>query len=182
MGVKDDPPVDVSSDIPSVVVGSGTFEAFYRRNLRRLVGLAYSVSGSSADAEDLAQDALSEAHRDWERISRLEKPEAWVRRILLNKAVSKRRRWSAERRAVLRLGRGGDTSGFEAVSDEADRVWGEIRRLPRRQVEVVALRYVDDLTLDEIGAVLGCSKETVNTHLRRARKTLGRRLGMEVDV
>lgn len=182
MGVKGDRSAGASSDVPSVVVGTGTFEEFYRQNLRRLVGLAYSVSGIRADAEDLAQEAMSVAHRDWERISRLEKPEAWVRRILLNKAVSRRRRWSAERRAILRLGGDGEVSGFEAVSDEADRVWSEIRRLPRRQVEVVALRFVDDLTLEEIGAVLGCSKETVNTHLRRARKTLARRLGLEVDV
>jgi DNA-directed RNA polymerase specialized sigma24 family protein len=41
---------------------------------------------------------------------------------------------------------------------------------------VVAFRYYDQLSMSEIAEVLGCSKESVNTHLRRARTTLARRL------
>lgn len=57
-----------------------------------------------------------------------------------------------------------------------------MRRLPKRQIQVIALRYYDQLSLSEIADVLDCSKETVNTHLRRARQTLDRRLQDKGDL
>lgn len=50
------------------------------------------------------------------------------------------------------------------------------------QIQVIALRYVEELTLAEIASILRCSKESVNTHLRRARATLARRLQLEEDA
>src|SRR3990172_1722989 len=64
---------------PGVTVGA--FDAFYARMRRPLAALAYAASGSALAADDLAQDALEAAYRDWERIRRLENPAAWVRRI-----------------------------------------------------------------------------------------------------
>jgi RNA polymerase sigma factor (sigma-70 family) len=178
--VKSERPTEVEAgDVP--VVRGESFESFYARQQRRLVGLAFSVSGSRLGAEDLVQDALAAAYRDWDRIQRLEDPEAWVRRILLNRAVSGYRRRVSELKALARLAGRREVGAFAGVSDDADHVWAEVRRLPKRQIQAVALRYVEDLTLDEIGQVLGCSKETVNTHLRRARTILGRRLRLEVE-
>ena len=90
-----------AGDVP--VVRGESFESFYARQQRRLVGLAFSVSGSRLGAEDLAQDALAAAYRDWDRIQRLADPEAWVRRILLNRAVSGYRRRASELKALGRL-------------------------------------------------------------------------------
>jgi len=168
-----------SGEVP--LVERESFESFYAREQRRLVGLAYSVSGSRLAAEDLAQDALIAAYRDWDRIQLLQNPEAWVRRILLNRAVSRHRRKASEIKALTRWAGRCELVRFPEMSEDADRVWDEVRRLPKRQLQTVALRYVDDLTLDEIGQVLGCSKDTVNTHLRRARATLAHRLSLEVD-
>lgn len=169
-----------SGDTPAIRLEA--FESFYARQQRRLVGLAFSVSGSRLGAEELAQDALMAAYRDWDRIQRLDDPEVWVRRMLLNRAVSRYRRRASELKALARLAGRREVQAFVEVSDNADHVWVEVRRLPKRQVQVVALRYVEDLTLDDIGLVLGCSKETVNTHLRRARATLARRLRLEEDL
>ena len=163
------------------MVGGEPFAAFYARQRRPLIALAYAVSGSRQAAEDLAQDALEAGFRDWERIRRLDEPAAWVRRILLNRATSGYRRRLAELRAVTRL-RANRAVAFPEVTGEADRIWAEVRRLPRRQVQVIALRYVDELTLAEVGEVLGCSKDTVATHLRRARETLSRRLRLEEEA
>jgi RNA polymerase sigma factor (sigma-70 family) len=65
------------------------------------------------------------------------------------------------------------------VTGEIDRIWGEVRRLPRRQVQVIALAHIDGLNQVEIADTLGISKESVNTHLRRARQTLARALNIE---
>jgi RNA polymerase sigma-70 factor (ECF subfamily) len=57
-------------------------------------------------------------------------------------------------------------------------VWSEVRRLPHRQAQSIALYYIAGLTMPEIAETLGISKDTVNTHLRRGRSTLARRLGV----
>lgn len=162
-----------------LVARSESFESFVAREGRRLVGLAYTLSGSRVAADDLVQDALMAAFRRWDQVSRLDDPGAWVRRVVANRSVSLVRRRVAEAKGLARLAWQRDRSVVPPLAEDTEWIWREVRRLPRRQVQVVALRYFDQLSLSEIGEVLGCSKETVNTHLRRARQTLGRRLDLE---
>ena len=49
-----------------------SFDDFFRAEYRKAVSLAYAVSGSRAAAEDIAQEAMLEAHRWWDRIGRYE--------------------------------------------------------------------------------------------------------------
>ena len=93
--------------------------------------------------------------------------------------MSAYRRGLSEAKALARLALRRESPALPEPSADADRIWSEVRRLPRRQAQVVALTYVEQLTMAEIGDVLDCSKESVNTHLRRARETLSRRLRME---
>jgi RNA polymerase sigma factor (sigma-70 family) len=160
---------------PVEVIG---FDAFYAREHHRLLALALTVCRRASDADDLVHDVLEAAYRDWSTVARREDPSAWVRRMLLNKSVSAFRRSRAELRALVRLGPA-PPSHLPEVTGDLSRIWAEVQRLPRRQFQVVALRYVDDLTLAEIGEILGCSAESARTHLRRARATLGRRLNLE---
>jgi RNA polymerase sigma-70 factor (ECF subfamily) len=157
--------------------GEEDFETLYAREFRSVVGLAYALSGSRSGAEDLAQEAFVAAFRRWDEVSGFDDPGAWVRRVVANRAVSRFRRASAETRALLRLGR---SDGREPEIDvEADALWAEVRRLARRQAQVIALHYVDQRTVPEISHILECSENTVKTHLQRARDTLARRLAKE---
>lgn len=160
-------------------VAIASFEAFYAHMRRPLAALAYAVSGSWSTADDLAQETLEAAFRDWERICSLDNPEAWVKRILLNRSVSGRRRRAAERRARARMNGASDVETLPDLTGDFERIWAEVRRLPKRQVEVIALLYVEGLTVAEIAETLSLAKETINTHLRRARQTLSRRLDLE---
>jgi RNA polymerase sigma factor (sigma-70 family) len=157
-------------------VGQDDFEHFYLRNRPRLIALAYAVSGSRSGSEDLAHDALEATYRDWDRIRRLDNPAAWVQRIVVNRSVSAYRRRLCELKALVRLRGERHAIAFPEVSGETDWLWNEVRRLPRRQVQVVALTYVEEMSMVEVAEVLGVSKESVNTHLRRARNTLARRI------
>jgi RNA polymerase sigma factor (sigma-70 family) len=168
---------DVLTDAP--VIGGESFEAFYRTHRTRLVGLAFAISGSRLGADDLVHDVLEAAYRDWDRLQERDDPAAWVRRMVVYRAVSAYRRRLSEAKAVARLALRLESSTLPEPSADADRIWSEVRRLPRRQAQVVALTYIEQLTMTEIGDVLDCSKESVNTHLRRARETLSRRLRME---
>lgn len=163
------------ADTPLIEAGE-RFEFFVRREGRRLVGLAYVLSGNRAAADDLVQDALMAAFRRWDEVSRLDNPAAWVRRVIANRSVSLVRRRLAEAKGLTRLALNRPISELPELPSDTEWIWREVRRLPKRQVQVIALRYFDELSMSEIGEVLGCSKETVNSHLRRARETLERRL------
>ena len=144
-----------------------------------MVALAYATSRSRLAAEDIAHDALLAAFRDWDRISRLDNPATWVRRIVVNMAVSSLRVRLREAKAMARLVGRSDALHLPEVSPEAEMIWAVVGRLSQRQRQVIALRYVSELSLSQIGEVLGCSKETASTHLRRARQEVSLRLGIE---
>lgn len=159
--------------LPTVQV-PGQFEAFYREEFPSVVALSYALGGSRHVAEDLAQEAFLRAHRDWERVGRMNAPGAWVRRVAANLARSRFRRLRAEARARVRL-----TSpevSLEPPSAEHEAFWDEVRRLPTRQAQAVALRYIDDMPIGEIAEVLGVAGGTVKALLHQGRERLRRQL------
>lgn len=148
------------------------FNAFYRRELPALVALAAAIAGHER-AEDLAQEALLRAHREWDRITRYDKPGAWARRVVINLATSTQRRLGAERRALARVGA---RRQLDAPPPEVDGFWSLVRTLPPRQAAAVALHYLDDLSIAEIAAALDCAEGTAKAHLHKARQSLAARL------
>ena len=149
---------------------SEDFTAFYDREIRSVVGLAYVLSGSRNGAEDLAQDAFVAAYRHWDRVGAYEDPGAWVRRVAANRSISNGRRRVAEAKALLRLG--GERIAIPGLSDDNEDLWSAVRRLPPRQAQVVALRYWDGRSGREIAEILELSEATVKSHLQRARQML----------
>ena len=83
--------------------------------------------------------------------------------------------------AVLRLGAGEQEHPGLDIEAGLD-LWQEVRRLPRRQAQAIALVYLNGLARRDVAEVLGCSEETVKTHLDRARKTLSERLGSGGEI
>lgn len=156
------------------------FEAFYAREFRSVVGLAYALSGSRSGAEDLAQEAFIAAHKKWDQIGGYEKPEAWVRRVVSNLSVSRFRRRASELKALTRLaGYRTDSASLGELPAEAEHFWVQVRRLPKRQAQAVALHYLEDMSVNDIAAVLECSPNTVKVHLHKGRQTLADRLDLE---
>lgn len=153
----------------------GDFEDFYRRERRAVLGLAYVLSGSRTAAADLAQEAFVAAYRRWDTVGSYDKPGAWVRKVVANNAASRWRRAKSEAKAVLLLGNTRQHV-VPPVSAETEDLWAAVRALPRRQAQCIALHYLDDLPVDDIAEVLGCSPNTVKTHLTRGRETLAFKL------
>ena len=170
------PPERVVPAVRAVPASREPFDAFFRRELRPLIGLAYALSGSRIAAEDIAQDALAAASRRWDEIGQLENPGAWVRRVVANRSVSLIRRRVSEARGHARLALRRDVPIVPELPSDTDHLWALVRQLPRRQAQVVTLRALDTLSLQDIATILGLSKESVHTHLRRARETLSRQL------
>lgn len=155
------------------------FEAFYRRDRRRVVALAYGLSGSRAAAEELAQDAFMAAFQRWNEISAYDDPGAWVRRVVINRSVSGVRRRIAEARAMTRLANRPQRPD-ELAPDDAG-FWRAVRALPARQSQIIALHYVDDRSVDDIASILGIAAGTVKATLHQARKSLAAALQCELE-
>jgi len=148
-----------------------TFESFYRRDYRSLVGLSYAMTGSRWLAEELAQEAMAAAHNEWSTVGSYDDPAAWVRRVMVNKKISAWRRFGSEKRAMNRL-RSQRRVEMVEIEEPKSEIWAAVRRLPRRQAEAIALFYWEDRPVAEIAEILGVSTETAKTHLKRARQTL----------
>jgi RNA polymerase sigma-70 factor (ECF subfamily) len=149
-----------------------SFEEFYRREYPPMVAIARALLRDVPSAEDLVQESFVAAHRNWGKVSTYDDPRAWVRRVMLNRISSLRRHLGAEMRAMTRFGNEPDRDTTPEMSPEASAVWDEVRRLPRRQAQVIVLHYVAQMTTSEIGRTLGCSPGAVKAHLHRGRKRL----------
>jgi RNA polymerase sigma-70 factor, ECF subfamily len=156
------------------------FAAFYLSEYHSVVALAYALTGRAAVAEELAQDAFLVAYRNWARVSVYEVPGAFVRRVVANMSVSFTRRLAAEARALARVAARSPNWSTPLEPTDAD-FWRSVRSLPRRQAQVLALRYLEDRPDDEIAAILGCSVATVRVHLHNGRIALAGRLGIETN-
>ena len=149
----------------------------YHREFGRIAGVVRSLVGRRDVAEELTQDAFVIAHDRWAKVGRYDRPQDFVRRVALNRAVSSLRRRGAEHRALGRVAGRGDEP-VAGVTDDRDGspLWQHVRRLPARQRQVVALVYVEDLPVERVAEVLGISESSVKTHLQRARATLAEAL------
>lgn len=163
--------------------GTADFEAFYRQEWAGLVALAWSLTGQWAVAEELAQDAFGAALRRWPEVGRMDRPGAWVRRAVINRSIDRRRRRASEGRGLVRAGSLAVVSArtgapIDPTGDTvADRVgdpafWAAVRALPERQGTCLALHYLEDRSVVDIAAVLGCRPSTVKVHLHRGRTAL----------
>ena len=161
-----------------VVEHGSSFDEFYAREYRAVLGLALALCGNRWAAEDLAQEAFLAAHRNWPRVSDYPRPDLWVRRVVANLSVSAFRRRVAEARALGRIALGRTPPLPELSADDAG-FWQAVRSLPRRQAQVVALHYLEDRPLADIASILGIAVGTVKKHLHDGRRALAERLGVE---
>jgi RNA polymerase sigma factor (sigma-70 family) len=152
------------------------FEDFMRRERELVVGLLYGLTRDWYAAEDLAQNAFVAAQRHWPRVSRMDKPGAWLRKVAINGQRRWRRRGLLEAEALARKFLLGNDEPVALPTEHAE-LWDAVWRLPRGQLEVVVLHYQSDIAVDEIAEILGIRDGTVKSRLHYARKTLAEWLG-----
>lgn len=150
---------------------------------RALLRLAWMVTGDESSAEDVVQTAMAKVWPRWNRVVGRGDPDAYVRRAIVNEALSWRRRRPREiaAGAVQDLARTGDTGISHSVEDSLD-ARALLLRLPPRQRAVLALRFLDDLTEAEVAATLGCSIGTVKSQASKALKTLRLATGAGIET
>jgi RNA polymerase sigma-70 factor (sigma-E family) len=141
------------------------FDGLYRQSYR----VAFRVLGDRGDAEDVAQEALARALVRWGTLRG--RPEAWVTRVSVNLAIDRYRR--RKRSSPSLHGPVGVVDPY--IAERVD-LAEALRKLPRRQREVVVLRYLADWSEADVAAEIGCSIGAVKSHGSRGLSALRRRL------
>ncbi|MEV0393530.1 sigma-70 family RNA polymerase sigma factor [Polymorphospora rubra] len=152
------------------------FADFYQRFRDNCLRAVLAGTGDRAQAEDLVAEAFARAWASWPRVSQHPAPAAWVVRTALNIRVS----WWRRRRREVTLDGHDRAYLIENDVGTSDALLAAVRRLPRRQREVVVLRIWLDLDTRSVAAVLDISAQTVAVHLSRATATLRAQLAPAV--
>lgn len=159
--------------------GDAIFEEAFAEMVLPAFRVALRILGNVADAEDVAAEAMARALRSWDRVCDMPYRNAWVVRVASNLAIDRTRK----RSPLL--------TPPDHVPDLAEAVTlrlalgAALRQLPRRQGQVVALRYLAGMTEAQVASSMGISRNSVKKHTVRAVTTLRSRLGadwQEVDV
>lgn len=155
------------------------FEELIRLHQRMVHALTFRMTGSLADAEDLAQETFLRAYEQIGSFRGTAKFSTWLYRIAVNTCLnwrqSETRRHqiyaqAAEEFSVQR------ESGEASCGDEAGEVQAALLKLPAKQRAAIVLTIYDGLNHAEAAQVLGCSETTVSWRMFAAKRKLKRLL------
>lgn len=154
-----------------------TFDEFAVNRLASALRLATVLTGDPASAEDIVQEVMIRVHKRWTVIGQLDRPDLYLRKMIVNEFVSARRRtWR-----LIPSGRAADLDTLvtpdhaTVVADRAELI-AELGKLPARQRAVIVLRFYEGLPDASIAELLGTSPVTVRGYAFRALATL--RIGL----
>ncbi|MET7951223.1 SigE family RNA polymerase sigma factor [Micromonospora sp. NPDC005324] len=149
--------------------GSG-FEAFVRQSAPGLLRFGNVLTQDRSAAEDLAQETLIRVGLAWSRLRLDGNPVGYAQRTMVNLFLNERRRRKPmPTDKIPEAGR--EDAGLAAV-DSTAAIRQVLANLPPKQRAAIALRYLADLSDEEIGQLLGCTPATVRSQLSRGMSSL----------
>ena len=142
------------------------FREFVTSRSRQLLRSAYLLTGDRGSAEDLVQSVLLKTYLAWHKVVQADDPLAYTQRILYTTAVRARRR----RRVVEEVGFLPDRVLVEPASsiEDRDHLGRALNTLPRKQRAVLVLRFFEDLSVETVADLMGCSVGTVKSQTSKA--------------
>jgi RNA polymerase sigma-70 factor (sigma-E family) len=143
------------------------FEEFFSARSLTLRRTAYVLCGDWSLAEELTQVALVKVYAQWHRLRR-DGADAYARRVLINASAS---RWRKLRHEQL-VDSVPDSSAPVRSRDDHIVIAAAVAQLPTQQRAVIALRFIEDLSVDEVAGLLGIAEGTVKSHTSRATQAL----------
>ena len=152
------------------------FTEYVTSQLDQLRRLAFVLCQDSHRADDLVQEAITKLYLHWRRRNKVLNLDRYVRAIVVREFLNSRRHAWARR--VRLSGKPPDDSGPHPASVE-DRLvlHAALKQMPPRQRSVVVLRFMCDLSVEDVADMLGCSEGTVKSQTSAGLVTLRRHLG-----
>jgi RNA polymerase sigma-70 factor (sigma-E family) len=148
------------------------FTQFYRSSKDACLRAVVASCADPSAAEEAVAEAFARAWTSWSKVSQHASPAAWVVRTALNHHVS---RWRRTRREVPMATDANAVPKLQIVQahpHDRDDLIRAVRQLPARQREVIAMRFLLDLTTEQTAQALGVAPGTVTAHLHRAITSL----------
>ena len=153
------------------------FEALIRAHQRMIHSLTFRMTGSMADAEDLAQETFIRAYRQLDSYQGTAKFSSWLYRIAVNTCLNWRQ--SEARRFHLHADCAGEMAAHSlngenspAENQSNQQVQAALLKLPAKQRAAIVLTIYDGLNHAEAAQILGCSETTVSWRVFAARRKL----------
>ena len=161
--------------VAEAVPAAEAVDVLFRRHYPTLLRVAYAMLGTREAAEDAVQDAFVSLFRRWDRLRDPGTADAYLRSAVLNRCRSGirflvRDRSLRDLHVVPLHTEGSDTAAV--VNEDARLVGLALRELPRRPREVVACRYLLELSVAETAETLGISDGAVKRHAHRGLRAL----------
>jgi RNA polymerase sigma-70 factor (sigma-E family) len=150
-----------------------TFDQFAGARLQAVLRFATALTGDPDLAKDLVQEVLIRVNRQWQKVGQLDRPEAYIRKMVVNEYLSWRRRsWR-----LIPSGMSSHVTGRPSPDPadgyiERQALLAELAKLSRRQRTALVLRYYEGYSDGEIAEVMGCTRSTVRGHVFKALAAL----------
>jgi RNA polymerase sigma-70 factor (sigma-E family) len=149
-------------------------------SLARLHRVAFLLCGDAHRADDLVQETLTAMYARWQRVRAADNVDAYVRTMLVRVFLRERRRpW-----ARVWLGHtpddvaGSGATGASAVEDR-DALIRALAQVPARQRAVLVLRFLSDMSVEQVAEALRCSPGTVKSQTSHGLLAMRRLMGEE---
>jgi len=141
--------------------------------LNRLILSAFRRLGNAQDAEDVVQEVFIRVYNDRFKRTNISQVGPYLYRMVNNASLDflrkRKRQGSALEKIRVESIHGAQNNQSDTKTDTCEEILRAeelLRRLPKKQAEVIRLRVFDELRLNEIAEVVGCSIDTVSSRLR----------------
>jgi RNA polymerase sigma-70 factor (ECF subfamily) len=154
--------------------------------------LAYRMLGNRHEAEDIIQETFLRVYMNFDRFDQNQKFSTWIYRIATNLCIDRLRKRKASYSLDAEINEGDGLDGYDRLISEEDspekqlmisetqtQIRNAIDKLPEKYKSVVILRYLHDLSLQEISDVLDMPITTIKTRIHRGREFLRKKMNFE---
>lgn len=159
----------------------------------RLFHLAYRMLSNRHEAEDVVQETFLRVYKNWHRYDEKQKFSTWIYRISTNLCIDRLRKRKPSYYLDAEMNDQDGLDGYTLIpgderTPESEYLLSEtqqiihqaIESLPAKYKSVIVLRYLQELSLQEIGEVLDMPVTTVKTRVHRGREFLRKKLEHKV--
>ena len=150
------------------------YTELYEKYARRIYNSIHRIVSHTAEAEDILQETFLTAFKEIGKLSGVVSFEAWIKRVAINKSISHLRKKKIEfsdlDHTEVEAEKEYDRQENELFETQVEDVRKSIENLPQGYKTIVCLYLFENISQEEIGAMLGISHNTVRTQYHRAKK------------
>lgn len=151
----------------------GAFQELVERFGPRLRYFLRKLLGEASAAEDVLQEVWLDVFRGLPRLTAAGAFPAWLYRIARDRAYRELRKRRTDVRPLLEADAATEsTNGVDFTAEDAAAVHAALDRLAPEHREVLVLRFLEDLSYDEVARIVGCPLGTVRSRIHYAKRAL----------